>query len=59
MQMIQKNIESDCIKLEKQLEILHSQRDIIEKEIDDIEWELRVMSDVLDDMANPDNQYFI
>jgi flagellar biosynthesis regulator FlaF len=59
MQMIQKNIELDCIKLEKQLEILHSQRDMIEKEIDDIEWELRVMSDVLDDMANPDNQYFI
>ena len=59
MQMIQKNIELDCTKLEKRLEILHSQRDIIEKEIDDIEWELRVMSDVLDDMANPDNQYFI
>ena len=57
--MLQKNIELDCTKLEKQLEILHSQRDIIEKEIDDIEWELRVMSDVLDDMANPDNQYFI
>jgi len=57
--MLQKNIELDCIKLEKQLEILHSQRDIIEKEIDDIEWELRVMSDVLDDMSNPDNQYFI
>ena len=57
--MLQKNIEFDCIKLEKQLEILHSQRDIIEKEIDDIEWELRVMSDVLDDMSNPDNQYFI
>jgi len=57
--MLQKNIELDCTKLEKQLEILHSQRDMIEKEIDDIEWELRVMSDVLDDMSNPDNQYFI
>ena len=57
--MLQKTIELDCIKLEKQLEILQSQRDMIEKQIDDIEWELRVMSDVLDDMANPDNQYFI
>jgi len=57
--MLQKSIELDCIKLEKQLEILHSQRDIIEKEIDDIECVLRVMSDVLDDMANHDNQYFI
>jgi len=57
--MLQKSIELDCIKLEKQLEILHSQRDIIEKEIDDIECVLRVMSDVLDDMSNPDNQYFI
>ena len=57
--MLQKSIELDCIKLEKQLEILHSQRDMIEKEIDDIECVLLVMSDVLDDMANPDNQYFI
>lgn len=57
--MLQKTIESDCIKLEKQLEILQSQRDMLDKQIDDIEWELRVMSDVLDDMANPDNQFFI
>jgi flagellar biosynthesis regulator FlaF len=57
--MLEKTLELDCIKLEKQLEILQYQRGIIEKEIDDIEWELRVMSEVLEDMANPNNQYFI
>ena len=57
--MLQKKIESDCIKLEKQLEILQYQRDILDKQIDEVDWDLSVLTTMLDDMANPDNQYFI